>query len=108
MPMQKTWLHRTAITAVAAVALSLPTLAVARADQSAQQTKTVTTHPKKSAAKAQRTQSAVQQSYGSQSWVEKRCTWPYQNQFPPCQSTWPAGDPNYHGSRPGPTFDAPF
>ena len=32
------------------------------------------------------------------------CTWPYRNQFPPCMSTWPAGDPNYHGSRPGPTF----
>jgi len=32
------------------------------------------------------------------------CTWPYRNQFPPCMATWPAGDPNYHGSRPGPTF----
>lgn len=36
------------------------------------------------------------------------CTWPYRNQFPPCMATWPAGDPNYHGSRPGPTFDSPY
>ncbi len=26
------------------------------------------------------------------------CTWPYQNQFPPCMSTWPEGSPDYHGS----------
>jgi hypothetical protein len=36
---------------------------------------------------------------------ERRCTWPYRNQFPPCMSTWPEGDPNYHGSRSGPTFN---
>jgi hypothetical protein len=30
------------------------------------------------------------------------CPWPYVNQIPPCQSTWPTGDPNFHGSRPGP------
>jgi hypothetical protein len=36
---------------------------------------------------------------------EARCTWPYRNQFPPCMSTWPEGDPNYHGSRSGPTFN---
>ncbi len=37
------------------------------------------------------------------------CTPPYTNQYPPCQSTWPPGDPNYHGSTsPGPTFDSPF
>ena len=37
--------------------------------------------------------------------LEARCTWPYRNQFPPCMSTWPEGDPNYHGSRSGPTFN---
>jgi hypothetical protein len=26
------------------------------------------------------------------------CTWPYRNMKPPCWSTWPEGDPNYHGS----------
>lgn len=26
------------------------------------------------------------------------CTWPYQNQFPPCMSTWPQGSPDYHGT----------
>ena len=40
--------------------------------------------------------------YGS---AQGRCTWPYQNQFPPCMSTFPEGSPNYHGGRPGPTFD---
>jgi hypothetical protein len=37
--------------------------------------------------------------------LEARCKWPYRNQFPPCMSTWPEGDPNYHGSRTGPTFN---
>ena len=37
------------------------------------------------------------------------CTWPYRNQFPPCMATWPAGDPNFHGStHPGPTFNSPY
>jgi hypothetical protein len=26
------------------------------------------------------------------------CTWPYKGMVPPCMSTWPEGDPNYHGS----------
>jgi hypothetical protein len=26
------------------------------------------------------------------------CTWPYKRMFPPCMSTWPEGDPNYHGT----------
>ena len=30
------------------------------------------------------------------------CIWPYRNMGPPCWSTWPEGDPNYHGTRPGP------
>jgi hypothetical protein len=25
------------------------------------------------------------------------CAWPYRNMEPPCQSTWPPDDPNYHG-----------
>jgi hypothetical protein len=42
----------------------------------------------------------MQQSAG---YVPPGCNkWPYVNMAPPCQSTWPAGDPNYHGSRPGP------
>ena len=40
--------------------------------------------------------------YGS---AQGRCAWPYQNQFPPCMSTFPEGSPNYHGPRPGITFD---
>lgn len=111
MPMQGTWLRRAALAALAAASLSLPMLSVASADQPAQQTQASTTHPKKQAVKPQSRQPGVapQPLFGSaDSWVAKRCAWPYQNQFPPCMSTWPAGDPNYHGSRPGPTFDAPF
>ncbi len=26
------------------------------------------------------------------------CTWPYKGMVPPCMSTWPEGDPNYHGN----------
>jgi hypothetical protein len=38
--------------------------------------------------------------YGwTQSSATDRCAWPYRNQFPPCMSTWPEGDPNYHGWR---------
>jgi hypothetical protein len=40
--------------------------------------------------------------YGS---AQGRCAWPYQNQFPPCMSTFPSGSPSYHGPVPGPTFD---
>jgi hypothetical protein len=29
----------------------------------------------------------------------------YNNMFPPCQSTWPQGSPQYHGPVPGVTFD---
>ena len=25
------------------------------------------------------------------------CARPYRNEFPPCMSTWPSGDPNFHG-----------
>lgn len=35
--------------------------------------------------------------------LSNACT-SYQNQFPPCMSTWPAGSPHYRGSWPGPTF----
>jgi hypothetical protein len=84
-------LRRAAITAGATVALWLPLQSMAQADQQSA---------------GQRWQ---QPPSGTTVWAgtsyEARCTWPYRNQFPPCQSTWPEGDPNYHGSRPGPTFN---
>ena len=85
------WLRRVAIAAVATGALCLPLQSSAHADQQSN---------------GQRSQ---QPSAPANAWAgtsyQTRCTWPYRNQFPPCMSTWPEGDPNYHGSRPGPTFN---
>jgi hypothetical protein len=85
------WLRRAAIAALTTGALSWPLQSVAHADQ--QSTR----------------QRAQQPLAATDAWAgtsfEKRCTWPYRNQFPPCMSTWPEGDPNYHGSRSGPTFN---
>lgn len=84
-------LGRVAIAAVATGALWLPLQSVAHADQQAA---------------GQRLQ---QPPVAPNAWAgtsyQTRCSWPYRNQFPPCMSTWPEGDPNYHGSRPGPTFN---
>ena len=33
------------------------------------------------------------------------CTWPYKRMLPPCMSTWPAGDPNYHGTLRGNQYE---
>jgi hypothetical protein len=33
------------------------------------------------------------------------CTWPYKRMLPPCMSTWPAGDPNYHGTLRGDQYE---
>jgi hypothetical protein len=84
------WLHDVAIVAVATAALWLPVQSVAYAQQ-------------------QPTGQRLQQPPApANAWAgtsdQARCTWPYRNQFPPCMSTWPEGDPNYHGSRTGPTF----
>jgi hypothetical protein len=111
MAKQGSGLPRAAIVAVAAAAFSLSMLSIARADQPVEQTHAAKTHPKKHVAKIRRMQPGIAPGglFGSApNWQAKRCAWPYQNQFPPCLSTWPEGDPNYHGSRPGPTFDSPF
>jgi hypothetical protein len=80
-----------AIAAIVTSALWLTPQSVARADQQ-------TT-----------TQRAQQPAAAPNAWAgtpfESRCTWPYRNQLPPCMSTWPDGDPNYHGSKPGTTFN---
>jgi hypothetical protein len=86
------WLRYAAIAAAATGALWSPSQSVAHADQQS--------------TAAQRSQ---QQPPAANAWAgtsyQARCAWPYRNQFPPCMSTWPEGDPNYHGSRPGPTFN---
>jgi hypothetical protein len=111
MPKQIIALHHlaVAVSVAAAFALSMPS-----AGQAAQQTD-VTTPVKKHATKthhAKRKDSPTPRgTYAAAPNTDAsgRCAWPYQNQFPPCQSTWPAGDPNFHGStHPGVTFDAPW
>lgn len=80
----------------AAVALSLVALPSVQAAHQTNLTAAAKAHPKKQA----QVRSSLQQSAG---YVPAGCSkWPYVNMAPPCQSTWPAGDPNYHGSRPGP------
>ena len=85
------WPRRVAIAAVATAALWCPPQSVAHADQQSTRQR------------AQQPPAAVNAWAGTS--FESRCTWPYRNQFPPCMSTWPEGDPNYHGSRSGPTFN---
>jgi hypothetical protein len=85
------WLRHVAIAAIATGAICLPLQSVARADQQS------------TGQRLQRPPAAANAWAGTS--YETRCTWPYRNQFPPCMSTWPEGDPNYHGSRPGPTFN---
>jgi hypothetical protein len=108
MPKQVTSLRHAAIAAVAAVLLSPPMLSVAQADQGAGRMHAATMHPRTHAAgiRHQRhRESGIRPGIYGAAPNADRCAWPYQNQFPPCMSTWPAGDPNYHGSRPGVTFE---
>jgi hypothetical protein len=93
-----TWLRRAALTVIAVTSLATPTMSIARANQPTEQTHVARPHPQKHEASIEHRETA-------QTWEAQRCTRPYRNQFPPCMSTWPAGDPNYHGSRPGPTFE---
>jgi hypothetical protein len=95
--------------AIAAAALSLSIQSLARADQQTQETPAVAvkkhaakTHPKqKQTANARKIYGAAPSS--------GRCAWPYRNMFPPCMSTWPEDDPNFHGgTHPGVTFDDPW
>jgi hypothetical protein len=69
------------IAALTATALSLPPTSVAQADPA---------------------RTAYRNLYNR---AQTRCAWPYQNQFPPCMSTWPEGDPRFHGGQTGPTFN---
>jgi hypothetical protein len=99
----RTYQNRLRAFSVATIAftlLSVPTLSMAQTDQQ-KPTAHVKAYPKKHLSR-QWQPYAGQHLYGS---AQGRCAWPYQNLFPPCQSTFPEGSPNYHGGRPGPTFD---
>jgi hypothetical protein len=100
MPKQVTSPRSAAVAVIAAASFSLSMLSIAQASQQGEKTRAATTAAKKHAAIHRKVSAAAADS--------SRCTWPYRNMFPPCMSTWPAGDPNYHGPRPGPTFDEPW
>jgi hypothetical protein len=89
--------------AVVLAMLWQPTFAVAQTDRAPIHAETVKHAAKKHVATARK---PVQRHLyvAAPAREPAGCTWPYRNQFPPCMSTWPAGDPNYHGSRPGATF----
>jgi len=96
MPEQRPSLGRAVVVVIAAASLALPVVAVAQADQPASATHTAKAHtkkPKHSHYTYRRPPESTSQLYG--------CTWPYRNMGPPCWSTFPQGDPNYHGVRPG-------
>ena len=107
MPKQATSLRSWVVGVIAAAALSLP-LSVAQADQQTNATVPLKKRAARMPHPKQRKSEIRPGIYGAAANSSGRCTWPYRNQFPPCQSTWPAGDPNYHGSRPGVTFDEPW
>lgn len=93
MPTQGTMLRRAAVATIAAASLLLPMLAVAQADQRAGARRVATMHPNKH----KRSRVAHKELTGPALNVSG-CPWPYTNRWPPCQSTFPEGDPNYSGS----------
>jgi hypothetical protein len=90
-----TSLRGAAIAAVAA-SLSLATLSIAQAQQEIQ----APMHAKKHVTRMHHPKWRESALYNFAP-NQPRCTWPYTRMFPPCMSTWPEGDPNYHGSRRG-------
>lgn len=107
MRLERTALRSALIAAIAVTVFSLPIASVAQADQQAAYT--AKQHAKKHVGRMHpmQTQSAAarREAYGAAPSVRPGCTWPYRNQEPPCMSTFPQGDPNYHGGRHGPLFD---
>ncbi len=110
MPKQIIALHNVVVAVIVAAALSLSMLSVVQADQQTDATMPLKKHVTRMHHSKQQKSEIRPRTYDAapNSSSSGRCAWPYRNQFPPCQSTWPAGDPNYHGSRPGVTFDEPW
>ena len=107
MPKPVTSLCNLVVGVIAAAALALP-LSVAQADPQTDATMPAKKHAARMHHPKLRKSEIRPAIYGAPANSSGRCAWPYQNQFPPCQSTWPAGDANYHGSRPSVTFDEPW
>jgi hypothetical protein len=102
MTTYQTRLRAAGLATIALILLSAPTHAKAQADQVKPKAHARQTDARKHVSRQWRP-AAARNLYGTA--APSRCTWPYENQFPPCMSTFPEGSPNYHGGRPGPTFD---
>jgi hypothetical protein len=100
MTTHETRLRAVGLATIAFTLLSAPTHSKAQADRVKPKAHARQTDARKHVS---RRPAAAHNLYGTA--APGRCTWPYQNQFPPCMSTFPEGSPNYHGGRPGPTFD---
>ena len=102
MTTYQTRLRAAGLATIAFIQLSAPTHSKAQADQVKPKAHARQTDARTHVSR-QWPPAAARNLYGAA--APSRCTWPYQNQFPPCMSTFPEGSPNYHGGRPGPTFD---
>ena len=101
---KQTTLLRGVALAVMFALLSLPSLSVAQAGPQAD----AATHPKKHVARMHhpmQRESAASRTVYHVAPNGPDCTWPYTRMLPPCMSTWPAGDPNYHGTLRGNQFE---
>jgi hypothetical protein len=101
MATYQTRLQAVGLATIALTLLSAPTPSMAQTAQGKLTAHVAKTDAKKNVSRQWRAY-AGRNLYGT---ARSGCTWPYQNQFPPCMSTFPEGSPNYHGGRPGPTFD---
>jgi hypothetical protein len=91
-------LRNAAIAGIAAASLSLAIISVAPAQQGADGL----SHPNKHLAwthhaKWRKSEISPKIVYNVAA-DQPDCTWPYTRMSPPCMSTWPEGDPNYHGT----------
>jgi hypothetical protein len=102
MTTHQTRLRAVGLATIAFILLFAPTHSKAQADQVKPKAHARQTDARNHVSRQWRP-AAARNLYGTA--APSRCTWPYQNQFPPCMSTFPEGSPNYHGGRPGPTFD---
>ena len=101
MPKPATSPRCTAVVAIAMVAIALPMLPAAQAHEPAKKTHAARMHWQQH----QRYRVAHSELHGPAPYAgasydpaRPRCALPYQNQFPPCMSTWPQGSPDYHGT----------
>ena len=108
MSTHQNWPYGVGLAAIAFTLLAVPAVAVAQTDQQTPQKHVAPPYAKKHTATRHRQPYVHRNLYGwdqrygrDQRYEHAGC----ENQFPPCQSTFPEGSPSYHGPQPGVTFD---